>query len=303
MAHWTEKRTMRAALGRALKARGWKLYGWHDDNSDGMTDYYDPEDWVGVATRDGVIVVVDQHDARSSGYVPERSERTVTGPCAHCDGKGTEPALREWTLERARADWRGYREAEQKVRRERGDHAVALFGDVISPIPFDKHGTPTCHRCHGSGEAARFDRVKGEAWPTFHPNPPRRVWHVERDGRILGSGVGLWAIYDANRHHPEKRQRFDARLGALVDRIEAAAAKGAPKAPRGGNGASKPAPVDRVTVSEGRREGIVEVRFPEKPDDETRAELKRCGFRWTRRSACWYGPRVALPASIAEGEG
>jgi hypothetical protein len=43
------------------------------------------------------------------------------------------------------------------------------------------------------------------------------------------------------------------------------------------------------------RAGYVEIRFGAKPDETTRAELKRSGFRWALRTACWYGPADRLP--------
>lgn len=43
------------------------------------------------------------------------------------------------------------------------------------------------------------------------------------------------------------------------------------------------------------RAGYVEIRFASKPDETTRAELKRSGFRWALRTACWYGPEARLP--------
>lgn len=59
-------------------------------------------------------------------------------------------------------------------------------------------------------------------------------------------------------------------------------------------------------VSPGRRPGVVEVRFEEKPEEEIRQELKSAGFRWARTTGCWYGSEGALPerygsARVAEG--
>ena len=56
--HWCDRRTAIALLGRELEALGWKLYGWKEDRSDSMTDYFDPEHWQGLATKEGGFVVV-----------------------------------------------------------------------------------------------------------------------------------------------------------------------------------------------------------------------------------------------------
>jgi len=55
--------------------------------------------------------------------------------------------------------------------------------------------------------------------------------------------------------------------------------------------------VEAVTVSEGTKEGYVEIRFPEKPSDDERAELKSAGFRWSRYNGCWWGKADKLPAT------
>lgn len=62
-------------------------------------------------------------------------------------------------------------------------------------------------------------------------------------------------------------------------------------------------PVDtgavRVTPSTVKPENV-EIRFAVKPDADVRAELKAAGFRWMARDACWYGPRVSLPARFGD---
>lgn len=37
------------------------------------------------------------------------------------------------------------------------------------------------------------------------------------------------------------------------------------------------------------REGVVEVHFANKPEEDVRAALKSAGFRWARANRCWYG--------------
>ena len=130
--HWTEKRHAIANLGMALRADGWSLLGWKDDQSDAMTDYWDPESWAGVARRNESFVVVNVHDFKYA--------------------------------------W--------------GDIAqIALAGAI-------------------------------------HANPPHKTWHVERAGRILGSGVGIEACYRPNAHtEPDKRRQAEG-IARLVERID-----------------------------------------------------------------------------------
>lgn len=59
--HHTDERRAIARVGRELEKRDWKLYGFKEDRSDAMTDYYDPERWDGVAThpdRPGFVACV-----------------------------------------------------------------------------------------------------------------------------------------------------------------------------------------------------------------------------------------------------
>lgn len=197
-----DRRQAQAEIGRQLRASGWTLYGWKEDRSDLMTDYYDPESWDGIAERDGYIVAVDVHAwdvSRASGGV-EKIRYNAGAPCEHCGGSGLEPGA--WSLREARADWRGYRTAQAARSCRQG---IALFGDVISPIPFcgegiygctsDAHtvedrGLEHCCKCSGRGHMLASERYR-EPWPTFQANPPRRHWHVERDGLIVASGYGL----------------------------------------------------------------------------------------------------------------
>jgi len=103
----------------------------------------------------------------------------------------------------------------------------------------------------------------------FRPNPPRKLWHVEMDGRILDSGVGLRRCADWDR---------EVREGAvkkIVDRIEYAL--------------GRPAQTDaEVTIRRNPVKDGIEVIFPAKPDQEIRDALKRFGFRWSRRQGLWY---------------
>ena len=45
---------------RLFNMDGWTVYGWHNDNSDPMTDYYDPAYWDGIAEKNGYRLVVDK---------------------------------------------------------------------------------------------------------------------------------------------------------------------------------------------------------------------------------------------------
>lgn len=292
--HWTDRRASKTAIAHALRDRGWTLFGYTADASDSMTDYWAPAHWDGIATKGGAVVVVDVDGKWTggtmgrSGHVETESVPVSDGPCPTCAGSGADPALEGWTLKRAQAEPRAWHDAEEAVRRSRGEHGVALMRDVVSPLHFNDDGRPWCNRCHGKGELLRYEsRPNGVTWPTFQGNPPRRNWHLERDGSILESGIGALAFGSANSYGSGPRAE---KLKAFIDRIDAAA-QGYTLVPAGDGEKLEPGTVQ--TRPSARRPDYLEIVFPSKPGVEVRNELKRRGFRWAPSSSCWYGPAAA----------
>ncbi|MBN1173421.1 MAG: hypothetical protein JXA67_14715, partial [Micromonosporaceae bacterium] len=132
---------------------------------------------------------------------------------------------------------------------------------------------------HRSGSRTSATTAGHVEWPTFRPNPERRLWHVEKDARILDSGIGLGPCADYDRN------RAATAVNRIVDRIEAAVRR------REGNetpGAAATANADGVIIRRNLQRAGIEVSFPAKPDETVRAGLKRLGFRWSRRQELWY---------------
>ena len=207
--HWTERRKAKANLGLALRARGWTLYGFHEDRSDPMTDYWAPASWDGVAEKRGYVVVVD---VSAGSSLLKRS-----------GGRST-------------------------AKQPQGDDC--------------DHGEVTL------------------TWPSFQACPIHRLWHVEKDGRILDSGVGLGPCADWDR------ERATAAVERIVNRIEASIARNEGQ-PAATTTDSRPTG-DGVTIRRNLERQGIEVVFPDKPGEEVRAGLKRLGFRWSRRQGLWY---------------
>ena len=63
----------------------------------------------------------------------------------------------------------------------------------------------------------------------------------------------------------------------------------------------RPEGCGKVLVSHNEAKHGIEIRFPDKPSDATRTELKRMGFKWSRRSACWYKRNGSAVLSFATG--
>lgn len=308
MTHWTEKRRACALLGQALRRAGWTLLGWKDDKSDAMTDYWDPASWDGVATLDvrgeRAVVVVDcgrfrgcGDHPRTSGLVPESHKLEPAGTCSTCSGSGIDPS--GWTLEAARAEPRRY----HRETAARGE--VALLPDVVSPIPFRGDGRLKCRRCHGRGHDVRTVIVRGDPWPTHTWNPKGSSWHVEIGGRIIASGSGVYsalrapegeAEFSGKSRAPERFDLLASRITAAAEFTNRAAADTAAATPDVLGGAGGAAWTVRASSV---RADFVEIVFNAKPADDVRTDLKRCGFRWSGRSGCWYGPATRLPAAFA----
>ncbi|MBN1659498.1 MAG: hypothetical protein JXA93_13925 [Anaerolineae bacterium] len=274
--HYTDRRRAKVAIGLELQARGWTLYGYSEDRSDAMTDYYAPASWQGIAERDGYVAVVDVGPGNrwvldhSGGFDP--SVGAPGDDCPRCAGSGGEPE--GWTLADAKADPRAFHR--DRARRE-GNDAVPLMPDVVSPVYFGLNGHEKCIRCHGRGQTAATRTVHVD-WPTFRANPERKLWHVEHDGQVVVSGIGLGpcASYD--------RDEAAAAVKRIVDRMEAATQR-----PTGSSApASTTANIEAVTVRRNLERAGVEIVFPAKPDESVRAGLKRLGFRWSGRQGLWY---------------
>jgi hypothetical protein len=270
--HWTERRKAKVILGLALRDRGWTLYGFHEDRSDPMTDYYAPASWDGVAERGGCVVVVDISPEssllkRSGGW--RTTKRARGDDCAHCGSSGKEPD--GWTLEKARAHPREF-------NRSWARDVQALLPDVNNPRLFDADGDQKCTRCNGRGHVWKLEEVT-LPWPSFQGNSARKLWHVEKDGRILDSGVsiGPCAGWD--------QEGATAAVQQIVNRIEAAVAKYEGTT---ATTADVQDSADGAIIRRNPEQHGIEVVFPVKPAEEIRAELKRLGFRWSRRQGLWY---------------
>jgi hypothetical protein len=276
--HWTDRRRATANVGKELRARGWNLYGWKDDKSDLMTDYYDPESWAGIADHPdlpGVVVVVGGKSNYDSGREVYRNVTEPDGTCPHCDGSGDDPS--GWTLSAARADPRRFNRDRLVLEYgpEQASRMTVGHPDVVSPLHFNERGRLRCVKCAGRGHDIKVSRELVCTWPTFQGNPKGKTWHVERNGQIVKSGTGLAAC--ANWNDDEQQ----AAVTRMCDRIEQAIM------PR------KPAPnAEATSTSDGfrleRDRDWLWVYFPAKPDEAIRAGLKRLRGRWSRKRRGWY---------------
>lgn len=143
---------------KLMKMDGWKVYGYHADESDSMTDYYNPAYWNGVAEKNGYILCVNVDGARE----PEEIRKY------NYDGKTTDISiiekiekLQQMTIER------GASEAEAETAR-----------NMIVKLQNKQAET--------TGKYIVVGMIPGHL-----ANPPRCNWHIEKDGTIIAKGNGL----------------------------------------------------------------------------------------------------------------
>lgn len=286
--HYSDKRQAITNVGHELHRRGWKLWGYHEDQSDSMTDYYAPASWDGVATHPeypGVVAGVDVNTyiVNTRSGKPEKKSITVEGAtCDRCHGDGSDPS--GWTLETARQDPVRYHREINILKGMPG--AIALFPEVISPIPFLSGGALRCVKCSGRGHALNWETIALPDWPEFQTTPRGKMWHVEHAGQIIASGTGFGACAGYVDHNP------DAKLAvkSVADKIEAAARRTmAPAVPT-----ATPTATDD-TGSLDAPACIVEqerdwtwISFTTRPAEDVLAALRSIGARWSKRRQAWY---------------
>jgi len=145
---------------RLFKMDGWKVYGYHADNSDAMTDYYDPAYWGGVAEKNGYILVVDGYsEKKEPEYI---TKRTTASAQADAETAAKIAKLEQMTQARgASAQEEATAQAKIEALRNKKAEADGIAEEKVLYCPAHKQ------------------------------NPPRCNWHIEKDGIILDKGNGI----------------------------------------------------------------------------------------------------------------
>lgn len=143
---------------KLMNMEGWTVYGYHADESDGMTDYYSPAYWNGIAEKNGYILVFN---AYGEAKPQEIRKYNYDGKMADVSISGKIQKLQQMTVER------GASEAEAETAR-----------NMIEKLQ------------NKQTEATEKYIVTGVI-PGHLANPPRCNWHIEKDGVIIAKGNGL----------------------------------------------------------------------------------------------------------------
>lgn len=145
---------------RLMRMDGWKVYGYKADESDGMTDYYSPAYWRGVATKNGFVLCVNVYGERKD---PEYyTVRTAAQAQTDAETAAKIAKLEQMTQER------GATAAEEATAKAK----IELLRNK-------------------SAEDDGYTEERKLVEPAHKANPPRCNWHIEKDGIILDKGTGL----------------------------------------------------------------------------------------------------------------
>lgn len=131
-----------------------------------MTDYFDPARWDGIAVKNGYILVVDCY---RSG--------TIGGSFIHqsYDSKIQKKLQKLYALRDNHAASEGEKANAQTI-------IDSLSQKVVTEIMFDS-GLPEV---------------------TYQNNPANSKWHIERDGKIIDKGTGVFSFNRINRYQHGK---------------------------------------------------------------------------------------------------
>ena len=164
MSNYYDYQTLGAKIAhRLFKLNGWKVYGYHADQSDSMTDYYDPAYWRGTAEKNGYVFVFNR-SWESKGDSHEKVVETIVS-----NGDAEKIAkLRRMTVERGATVFEeetAKRKIEEIERKAAEQRKAQVKETVIYELP-------------------------------HMANPTRCNWHIEKDGIIIDKGTGLLKFAD-----------------------------------------------------------------------------------------------------------
>lgn len=146
---------------KLMKMEGWTVYGYKEDRSDSMTDYYDPAHWGGVAEKNGYVFCFNVYGASKGEEI-----RKYNYDCFTYDNSITEKIAK---LERMTVE-NGASEAEEASAKT----SIARLQK----------------KAEESNENKNKYVVIGHI-PAHMEHPPRMNWHIEKDGIIVAKGNGV----------------------------------------------------------------------------------------------------------------
>ncbi|MEG1353658.1 MAG: hypothetical protein RR255_00030 [Bacilli bacterium] len=143
---------------KLMNIDGWKVYGYHADESDGMTDYYSPAYWTGVAEKNDYILCFNVYCAKDAEEIRQYDHKEK---CMNHNISKKIEKLKNMTLEKGAC--------EQEAESARNMIEKLQSKQVITEDKYIVVGTIPKHLA----------------------NPLRCNWHIEKDGIIIAKGNGV----------------------------------------------------------------------------------------------------------------
>ena len=175
MSNYYSYREVKVMIAHKLMSmEGWKVYGYKEDRSVSMTDYFDPANWDGVAEKNGYIVCVDVYGAAEPQEIREYNHSEVTYDKSFAEKI---KKLEAMTVERGASEAEA--ESAKKMIERLQEKAIEAAENASKYIVV---GTVPGHMEH----------------------PPKMNWHIEKDGMIIAKGNGIlkyahiWKYYGYN---------------------------------------------------------------------------------------------------------
>lgn len=182
MSTYYEYKDVKVMIAHKLMAMdGWKVYGYHADNSDPMTDYYDPASWGGVAEKNGYILCVDVYGASEPQNIYKFNNDGLAYDKNIMDKI---EKLSQMTVER------GASEQEE----ESAKMMIARLQEKTQKSAEEKY-------------------IVTGVIPGHMANPPKMNWHIEKDGVYITKGNGILKYahlynYYTYPHYIEDMKKF-----------------------------------------------------------------------------------------------
>ncbi|AXH16339.1 hypothetical protein CP985_14190 [Malaciobacter mytili LMG 24559] len=158
-------------ISYALNYLGWTIYGFKEDRSDSMTDYFDFESWKGIAVKNGYILVIEN----SSGGI-------ISGNCVM--SSYSEDAM--YQVNKLTKKIEKLENLANNVAASIGEvkNSCALIEKYKQDIIKFQNEYYLCYDNKSNPYPKDLPPVE------YQKNPKGSNWHIEKNGRIIAKGNG-----------------------------------------------------------------------------------------------------------------
>nr|WP_145401504.1 hypothetical protein [Paenibacillus xylanexedens] len=190
--HYLDKQEAKVNIMYKLVDAGWEVFGYKQDESDSMVDYYSPASWSGVATKNGYVLLVDvcKYNLSDSGREVRKYDYNKQSYSAN----------------------------------SRIEKLTAMMNDAAS-TENEKASCAVLIEKEMEKSNVEPSYTVIETYPTFaFGNPKGASWHIEKDGQIIAKGNGVYATntYDWENKEKSAKQQKEEKITSLIKRIEKA---------------------------------------------------------------------------------